>query len=226
VFPTDSSDRTRNADWTFVPGPIRGAEDYQTVKPQSETYGKYVDAHMRELIERYKPEVLWNDIDYPKSGHPMEVIAEYYNSLPDGVVDDRFGIGHSDFKSPEYETLDKISATKWEECRGLGLSFRYNRAEGEAETISPSDLIYLLVDIVCKNGNLLLDVEPEADGTIPPVQMERLQALGAWLHQNGEAIFATHPWRRAIGETAEGIPVRFTQKVCRADAVSIGVEAT
>jgi len=171
------------------------------VKPQTDAYGKYADAHMRELIQRYHPAVLWNDIDYPKSGHPLDIMAEYYNAVPDGVIDDRFGVKHSDFQSPEYETLDKISPTKWEECRGLGRSFGYNRAEGEGETIAPADLIYLLVDIVSKNGNLLLDVGPEANGTIPPVQLTRLQALGAWLHQNGEAIYGTHPWERATGET-------------------------
>jgi len=69
----------------------------------------------------------------------------------------------------------------------------------------------LLVDIVSKNGNLLLDVGPEADGTIPPIQMSRLQALGAWLKQNGEGIYGTSPWIRAEGETVEGIPIRFTQ---------------
>ena len=199
-------------DWTFVPGPIRESADYEKVKPQSEAYGKYVDAQMRELITRYHPSLLWNDIDYPKSGHPLEIMAEYYNAVPHGVIDDRFGVKHSDFRSPEYETLDKISATKWEECRGLGRSFGYNRAEGEAETIAPDELIYLLVDIVSKNGNLLLDIGPEADGTIPAVQIERLQALGAWLQQNGEAIYGTRPWTRASGETADGLHVRFTQK--------------
>jgi alpha-L-fucosidase len=198
-------------DWTFVPGPIAKAADYQAVKPQSEAYGKYVDAQYRELISRYRPAVLWNDIDYPKSGRPLEIMAEYYDSVPDGVIDDRFGVKHSDFKSPEYQTLDKISPTKWEECRGLGRSFGYNRAEGQAETIAPDKLIYLLVDIVSKNGNLLLDVGPEADGTIPPVQLSRLEALGAWLKQNGEAIYGTRPWTRADGDTAEGIPIRFTR---------------
>jgi alpha-L-fucosidase len=199
-------------DWTFVPGPIRTSADYQKVKPQSEAYGKYVDAHYRELIERYRPSVLWNDIDYPKSGHPLQIMAEYYNAVPDGVIDDRFGVKHSDFKSPEYQALDKISRTKWEECRGLGRSFGYNRAEGEAETIAPDELIYLLVDIVSKNGNLLLDVGPAADGTIPPVQLSRLEALGSWLGQNGEAIYGTRPWKRAAGTTSGGIQVRFTTK--------------
>jgi alpha-L-fucosidase len=70
----------------------------------------------------------------------------------------------------------------------------------------------LLVDIVSKNGNLLLDVGPEADGTIPAVQLDRLRALGAWLDMNGEGIYGTRPWKRAEGETADGMKVRFTQK--------------
>ncbi len=213
-------------DWTFVPGPIRTAADYQSVKPQSEAYGKYADAQVRELIQRYRPAVIWNDIDYPKSGHPLELMAEYYNAVPDGVVDDRFGVKHSDFKSPEYQVLDKISPTKWEECRGLGRSFGYNRAEGEAETIAPDELIYLLVDIVSKNGNLLLDVGPEADGTIPSVQMKRLEALGAWLKQNGEAIYGTHPWQTAEGKTSEGIPLRFTQSDAAVYATLLGTPKT
>jgi hypothetical protein len=104
---------------------------------QSEAYGKYADAQFRELIKRYHPAVLWNDIDYPKSGHPLELMAEYYNAVPDGVIDDRFGVKHSDFKSPEYQVLDKISPTKWEECRGLGRSFGYNRAEGGSRNHPP-----------------------------------------------------------------------------------------
>jgi alpha-L-fucosidase len=209
-------------DWTFVPGPIRVPPDYQTVKPQSEAYGKYADAQIRELIVRYHPAVLWNDIDWPKSGHPLAIMADYYNTVPDGVVDDRFGVKHSDFTSPEYQKVDEIRATKWEECRGLGRSFGYNRAEGEAETIAPDALIYLLADIVSKNGNLLLDVGPEADGTIPPVQMDRLRALGAWLHQNGDAIYGTRPWTRAVGQSKEGISVRFTRKNANLYAILLG----
>jgi alpha-L-fucosidase len=199
-------------DWTFNAGPIEIPSDYETVKPESKAYGDYAFDQIHELIDRYHPAVLWNDIDWPKTGRPMQVEADYYNAVPDGVVDDRFGIKHTDFSSPEYQKVEKIDLKKWEECRGLGQSFGYNRAEGEAETIAPAELISMLVDIVSKNGNLLLDVGPEADGTIPPVQMNRLNALGAWLKQNGEAIYDTVPWNRATGKTAEGDELRFTRK--------------
>jgi alpha-L-fucosidase len=199
-------------DWTFNTGPIETSMDYVAVKPETEAYGKYAFAQIHELIDRYKPAILWNDIDWPKTGNALQVEADYYNAVPDGVIDDRFGIAHADFTSPEYQKLDKISEKKWEECRGLGRSFGYNRAEGEAETIAPGDLISLLVDIVSKNGNLLLDVGPMADGTIPSVQMERLKALGGWLKQNGEAIYDTVPWRVAAGKSAEGDDLRFTRK--------------
>src|SRR3984893_10356782 len=213
-------------DSAFNRGPILDPSDYETVKPESIAYGRYADAQMEELINRYHPSVLWNDIDWPKSGQPLKIMADYYNAVPDGVVDDRYGVKHSDFTSPQYAKLDAISPTKWEECRGLGQSFGYNRAEGEAETIAPAELISLLVDIVSKNGNLLLDVGPEADGTIPPVQLERLQALGAWLKQNGEAIYGSHPWRRATGQTREGLAVRFTQSDSAVYATLLGQPKT
>jgi alpha-L-fucosidase len=199
-------------DWTFLPGPIITRDDRARTEPETEAYGNYAFAQAEELIKRYHPAVLWNDIDWPRTGKPLQLEADYYNAVPDGVVDDRYGIAHTDFTSPEYRTLDKINAKKWEECRGLGMSFGYNRAEGEAQTIAPDALIALLVDIVSKNGNLLLDVGPEADGTIPPVQMERLKALGAWLDQNGEAIYDTTPWTHPSSKSAEGDDLRFTRK--------------
>jgi len=60
-------------------------------------------------------------------------------------------------------------------------------------------------------GDLSSAVRPEADGTIPAVQMSRLKALGSWLKLNGDAIYATQPWKRADGETGHGTKVRFTQ---------------
>ncbi len=209
-------------DWTFNRGPIETNPDYEAVKPETVAYGTYADAQIKELIARYHPSVLWNDIDWPRSGNALADMAYYYNAVPDGVVDDRYGVPHADFNTQEYTRFDEIKAKKWEENRGLGQSFGYNRAEGEANTIAPEDLIALLADVVSKNGNLLLGIGPEADGSIAPVQMERLEALGAWVKQNGEAIYGTRPWTRASGETGDGQQVRFTQKDGAVYAILLG----
>src|SRR5699024_879360 len=68
-----------------------------------------------------------------------------------------------------------------------------------------------LADIVSKNGNLLLNVGPRGDGTIPELQVERLRDIGAWLEVNGEAIYGTTYFSRAE-EPASDVPVRYTMR--------------
>ena len=198
-------------DWTFTTQPIVTMKDLMARVPQTPEYAAYADAHYRELTDRYKPSVLWNDISYPKAGKIPGDLSHYYNTVPDGVIDDRFGVKFSDFTSPEYAKYDKITKKKWEACRGLGLSFGYNQVEGPEQVIAPDKLIALLVDIVSKNGNLLLDVGPRANGSISDIQLDRLHKLGAWLSVNGEGIFDSRPWVRATG-TAANTDIRFTQK--------------
>jgi alpha-L-fucosidase len=101
---------------------------------------------------------------------------------------------------------------KWEATRGLGTSFGYNKAEKPEEYLTVEELVRFFVDVVSKNGNLLLNLGPEADGTIPEIQKNRVLALGKWLEINGQAIYGTRPWVRAEGKATEGIGVRFTQK--------------
>jgi alpha-L-fucosidase len=201
-------------DWSFGSGPLMADdENILALKEQGPAYPAYADAQLRELVVKYKPDILWNDIGYSPEGKALQIASEFYNWIPDGVINDRWKPFHfHDFRTPEYAKPDSISTEKWEECRGLGKSFGLNRIEGPEETISAGALVALLVDIVAKNGNLLLDVGPEPDGTIPPIQVDRLHQLGGWLKQNGEAIFDTRPWTRATGKTADGIDVRFTAK--------------
>jgi alpha-L-fucosidase len=205
-------------DWTFNPEPIETREQVASTVLHTEEFARYADAHWRELMARYQPTILWNDIAYPRQGDVVHIFAEFYNSTPDGVVNNRFETRdpkdpprHHDFTTPEYAKMDAITDYKWETCRGLGYSFGYNAIEGEEHTIAEDKLIQLLADIVSKNGNLLLNVGPRPDGSIPQIQLERLHALGSWLDVNGEAIFGTRPWTRADAKTADGADVRFTR---------------
>jgi alpha-L-fucosidase len=201
-------------DWSFVPDPVLTIADVYRTVPQSEEYIKVADAHWRELIERYQPDVLWNDISYPKNGDFNGIVSAYYARKPDGVINNRFGRGNdkADFTTPEYTSFKNIVPKKWETCRGLGYSFGYNQAEGPQDMLAPAQLVRLLVDIVSKNGNLLLNVGPAADGSISTLQLERLRALGEWLKVNGDAIYATRPWARPEGRTKAGEEIRFTRK--------------
>ena len=199
-------------DWTFEERPVRGYMDVYSTIVQDPDFVGYVTGHWRELIERFAPEVLWNDIGSPRSMDLPSLFADYYEAVPDGVVNDRWGqrlperepgpgehinpphSRHHDFTTPEYATYEALTAQKWEASRGIGQSYGYNQAELADDHLSVTELVHLLVDIVSKNGNLLLNVGPRADGTIPRLQLQRLEGLGAWLATNGEAIFGTRPW--------------------------------
>lgn len=78
-------------DWTFEPHPIVGVSDGLAAVPLDPAYERYVDAQYRELIARHQPSVLWNDISYPPHhGALWRLFADYYDAVPEGVVNDRF----------------------------------------------------------------------------------------------------------------------------------------
>ena len=214
-------------DWSWNEARISDVHDVWGTIVQSPEFVEYSVAHWKELIDRYQPAIMWNDIGYPKDADLGELFAYYYNNVPNGVINDRFTQArdrvpvpgepltpprgpHYDFITPEYATYDDIQDEKWECCRGIGHSFGYNRDEGDERLLGEDELIRMFVDIVSKNGNLLLNVGPRADGSIPENQAARLRALGSWLDINGEAIFDTRPWQRAAGKTSQGIELRFT----------------
>ena len=100
-------------DWSFVDGPILTFNDILLQVPQSEEYARYANAQWRELIERYRPSDLWNDIPDPQKGDVVHLFADYYNGNSDGVVDDRFNEEHADYSTPEVTRYHNIVEKKW-----------------------------------------------------------------------------------------------------------------
>ncbi|MCA9884050.1 MAG: alpha-L-fucosidase [Anaerolineae bacterium] len=231
-------------DWAFNPTRIEDSADVRGTIVQDPDFVEYSVAHWRELTDRYQPSLMWNDIGFPSAPDVAELFAYYYNHVPDGVINDRFAQltdaqlrgevsangeaynPHFDFLTPEYAKFDDIHPKKWESTRGIGHSFGYNRNETDVQLLSETELIHMFIDIVSKNGNLLLNVGPMADGTIPQNQRLRLEGFGEWLTLYGEAIFGTRPWHHAISQTTDGLGVRFTQQGDALYATLLGTPAS
>jgi alpha-L-fucosidase len=197
-------------DWTFSNLPILRMAAVRASTPRAIRYARYVDAHWRELIDRYEPDMLWNDIAYPAAAKPLDLFRDYYERVPDGIVTDRFRAETYDIEALNYARRHVIDEHPWEGVRALGLSFAWNRQETAANTLTGTELVHLLLDVVSKNGNLLLGVSPDSGGQIPVAQAHALRELGAWLRSNGEAVYGTRPWSTAASTTSTGVPIRFT----------------
>ncbi|MDR3193674.1 MAG: alpha-L-fucosidase [Tannerella sp.] len=181
---------------------------------------RYVTGHMipqmKDLVNRYRPDVVWTDgeWDYPsEKWKSTEFLAWLYNESPvreTVVVNDRWGKEtrslHGGIYTTEYDLvhdgkMDGASSKHpWEECRGIGHSFGYNRNEQLEDYSTSEQLVHLLIDKVSTGGNLLLNIGPTADGRIPVIMQQRLADIGRWLERNGEAIYGTRAWDVATGQ--------------------------
>jgi alpha-L-fucosidase len=161
----------------------------------------YAYEHVMDLINRYKPDILWNDIEWPDYSKLNDesvdytlarLFKNYYELVPHGLVNDRWGDTHYDFKTSEYQALQEAEdAAVWENCRGIGMSFGYNQYETEEHSLSVESALAHFIDIVSRGGNLLLNVGPTASGAIPEIQKQVLQGMGDWMALNSEAIYGT-----------------------------------
>ncbi|MBE1161073.1 alpha-L-fucosidase [Dyella sp. 7MK23] len=177
----------QEVDWTFV----------------SDAYLNDWLARSSEIVQDYHPDLMYFDwwVGQPRFRQALaEFAAFYYNQAAargQGVVlnyklnDMRPGTGTmniergqaADIRPQPWQTETSISPDSW------------GYAEGDTYK-SPDEIVQLLADVVSKNGNLLLNIGPKADGTIPSEAQGILHAIGQWMHANGEAIYSTRPWQR------------------------------
>jgi len=183
-----------------------------------------------ELVDKYQPQLFWFDwwIEQPVMEPYRKTFAAYYynrgllwnkgvvinyknNAYPDNVAvyDIERGSSRATRKFP-WQTDTSIGKKSWGWIR-------------DEENKTPNEIIDALIDIVSKNGNLLLNLGPKPDGTIPEEQVKVLLAIGDWLKINGEGIYGTRPWEVAEegptvateGSFGDQKPVAYTAKDIR-----------
>ena len=156
--------------------------------------------HIREIIDKYQPQLLWFDWttnEKPFQPYFNKFLAYYYNSAIDWnkevVVNTKEGYPNNvQVGDVERGKLDGIRKYPWQTDTSVGKK-SWGYIDGE-ENKDPKHIIHDLVDIVSKNGNLLLNIGPRPDGTITDEQKNVLLAIGNWLKINGEGIYGTRPW--------------------------------
>jgi len=174
-------------------------------------------ARLREIIERFSPDVLWFDFGWHRDefepwrprvaayyynhaiAHGYEPVLQYKEKFPDGTA----------VLDIERGKLEGIREHYWQ--TDTSVSYRSWGYIDDDEFKSVTSLVHDLVDIVSKNGNLLLNVGPRADGTIPDEAADRLLGIGKWLETCGEAVFGTRCWQ-TCGEGPTGVPKGFREK--------------
>jgi len=166
---------------------------------------RYVQEHMipqfKDVVTRYAPALIFSDgeWDMPSSDwHSEELLAWLFNESPcrdEVVINDRWGKEsrhrHGGYYTTEYGAGLADASHPWEESRGMGHSYGYNRAETIDDYKPAGEMILTLIDLVSRGGNFLLDIGPTGDGRIPTLMEQRLLEIGNWLRVNGEAIYGT-----------------------------------
>jgi len=201
--------------WWFFDGGMRGESDVQDPRfaglygpaqpqalPPNEQFLEDWLVRTCELVDRYRPQLVWFDwwIEQPAFAPYLQKFAAYYYnrgaSWGRGVA---INYKHAAFPAGtavfdvERGQLTDIRPAFWQTDTSISKNSWGYVAEQDYKTTG--DLVGDLVDIVSKNGALLPNIGPRADGTIPEPEQEILLGIGRWLAVNGEAIYGTRPWR-------------------------------
>lgn len=208
------------ADWHHPDNPVvYPAEDYQlhgktgfpdqTSRESMERYTTYMKNQLKELIERYDPEILWFDGEWEWVWtHQMGMdLYAYLRGLKDDLlINNRIDKGREgmegitkgdefagDFATPEQQVGRFDNQYPWESCITIAKQWAW-RPNDKMKTVEES--IHTLLRTVGGDGNLLYNVGPMPDGRMEKRQIDTLKAMGMWLEKNGEAVYGTRggPW--------------------------------
>ncbi|MFI5252176.1 MAG: alpha-L-fucosidase [Bacteroidota bacterium] len=185
--------------WDYFPPTDRNVNyDIKKHTEKWDSFKSFTFKQIKELMSEYgSMDILWldggwvnpdnkgQDIDMPK----IAAMARSYQ--PGLIIVDRAVPGkYENYRTPEQEVPDTPPDYTWETCMTMATSWSYV----PDDTYKPaSKLIHLLVDIVAKGGNFLLNIGPSPEGELPPASLERLKEIGSWMAVNGAAIYSTRP---------------------------------
>ena len=161
---------------------------------------------IKELIDNYHPDLLYSDSGMPFGDVGRNLIAHYYNqdiirgnNIPGVVYTCKQYSGGKWVEDVERGVKDSLSKYPWQTDTSIG-DWYYRSGQ---KYKSSTEVIQMLVDIVSKNGNLLLNVVQTPEGDLEPDMLQILEEIGIWTSANGEGIYGTRPWK-IFGEKPEG----------------------
>jgi len=185
---------------------VKEGFSYKTLGPKpyatDEEIAALAKKQIQELIVNYKPDILWFDGVWHAMGRwtkqDSKEVEEMIRSLaPHTIVNNRVGAQFPDFYT--FEGTHSLPKSKrddiWEFCWNIGCFWGYNPRHYDMPKIlkTPEHYIELLVNIVSKGGNYLLNVGPDPRGKFHPVAVEYLKGIGDWVRPNGECIYGASP---------------------------------
>ena len=183
-------------DWTNAdyPGFLKDSSRYKIANDYGRwnKFRNFFQGQIKEISEKFNPDLWWFDGDWEHSAEEWEsqkvrqiMLARNPNTIINGRLQ-----GYGDYDTPEQNFPVKRPTFKWWElCMTINDNWGYQPQDQNWKT--PYEVITIFVDAVSNGGNLLLDIGPKEDGTIPEQQVNVLKELGAWNKRNGEGIFNT-----------------------------------
>ena len=172
---------------------------------EKKVFSKYFERkarpQVRELMEQYRPAVMWFDTPGNISRAESEELLRMIHEIdPNCIVNSRVGNRLGDYAVEEQRVPEDGNPDPWETCMTMNRHWAYYI--GDEDWKSPRMLIHNLIDIASKGGNYLLNVGPTDQGVIQQAAIDRLESMGAWLKVNGEGIHGTSA--SPIGQPAWG----------------------
>jgi len=183
-------------DWSnkFYPGFLKDSSRYdvQNDYDRWNTFRMFFQGQITEIANTLKPDLWWFDGDWEHSAEEWEaekvrhiILSRNKNAIINGRLQ-----GYGDYTTPEQNfPVTRPPFNWWELCMTINDNWGYQPQDQNWKT--PYEIITIFVDAVANGGNLLLDIGPKEDGTIPDQEVNVLKELGAWNKKNGEAIFGT-----------------------------------